>query len=105
MGSLLFRQGSVADALFLIEDGRAAVIRDGRRLARLLPGDFFGEIALLRGGARTASVVALTDMRVRVVPRHEFARVLQRLPRLARSLQAMASRRVLALPAQPSTAA
>ena len=64
-GSRLVRQGAEPDAFFLIESGRARVERDERHVADLDAGDFFGELALLRRGRRTASVVAATDMRVR----------------------------------------
>ena len=53
-------------------------------------GDFFGELALLRRGRRTASVVAATDMRVRVIAAREFVAALRRLPTLRRSVHAAA---------------
>jgi drug/metabolite transporter (DMT)-like permease len=100
-GQPLLRQGASPDAFFVIRRGRARVERDDRHLADLGPGDFFGELALLAGGVRTATVVAATDMRVQVVPRGEFARVMQRLPRLARKVREAASTRlrVVAAPA------
>jgi CRP-like cAMP-binding protein len=60
--------------------------------------DLFGELGLLRGGERAASVVAATDMRVRVIPQPKFAPALQTLPTLARSVRDAASVRLLALP-------
>jgi CRP-like cAMP-binding protein len=98
-GRLVLRQGAPADAFFLIESGRATVKRDDRRVAELGAGDFFGELALLRGGARTATVVAATDMRVRVLPRGQFARAMRRLPTLARFVRDAASERM-----QPASA-
>jgi CRP/FNR family cyclic AMP-dependent transcriptional regulator len=83
-GRRLLRQGGPADEFFVIQRGRADVIRDGEPVARLGPGDFFGELAILRGGTRTASVVATTRMRIRVVPRRQFAGLLRMLPTLAR---------------------
>jgi CRP-like cAMP-binding protein len=84
-GRRLLRQGALfADAFYMIERGRATVSRAGRQIAELSRGDVFGEIALLRGGPRTASVVAATDMRLRVVPELEFARAMRMLPTLAR---------------------
>jgi CRP-like cAMP-binding protein len=71
-GQSLLRQGAPADAFFVIDRGRASVKRDDQQIADLGPGDFFGELGLLRGGERTASVVAATDMRV---PRHPTAQV------------------------------
>jgi drug/metabolite transporter (DMT)-like permease len=86
-GRRIVAQGAPADAFFVIERGRASVERDERHLAELRPGDFFGELALLRDGPRTASVVAASDMRVRVIPRREFRDALRRLPTLACSVR------------------
>jgi drug/metabolite transporter (DMT)-like permease len=83
-GARLIREGAAADGLYLIEGGRAAVEREDRRVAELGGGDVFGELALLRGGARTASVVAETDMRVRLLPGGDFGRAMGRFPTLAR---------------------
>ncbi len=103
-GRRLLQQGSLAHEFFLIERGRATVMRDDRHLADLGPGDFFGEIALLHGGERTASVVAATDIRVRVMPRREFARAMGTLPTLARFVQGVTRERLAALPVQPAPA-
>jgi drug/metabolite transporter (DMT)-like permease len=94
-GTRLVRQGAPADAFYLIESGTAAVRRDTHHLADLDAGDFFGELALLRDGERTASVVAATDMRVRVVSRQEFGRSMRRLPTLARSVRDVALARLV----------
>jgi hypothetical protein len=82
-GSQIIRQGAPAAAFYLIERGRVTVTRDGRRVADLGPGDFFGEVALMQDTARTASVAAATDVRVRFVPRHRFPRAMRMLPTLA----------------------
>jgi CRP-like cAMP-binding protein len=97
-GQSLLRQGAPADAFFVIDRGRASVKRDDQQIADLGPGDFFGELRLLRGGERTALVVAATDMRVRVIPQPKFAPAMQTLPTLARSVRDAASDRLLALP-------
>ena len=95
-GRRILWQGAPAGGFFLIERGRARVLHDDRGLAELGPGDFFGEIALLRGGARTASVVADTDVRIRIVPRPDFERALQMLPTLARAVRRASVERSLA---------
>jgi drug/metabolite transporter (DMT)-like permease len=97
-GRSLLDQGAPADAFFVIERGRANVRQDDRHIAELGPGDFFGELALLRGGSRTASVVAASDMRVRVIAEPEFAPMMRRLPTLARSVRQAASERLVTLP-------
>ena len=66
-GDVLTRQGAIAHWLYIILAGEAEVVRrngDGEEhaLARLKPGDFFGEMGLLTGEPRTASVHAVTDV-------------------------------------------
>jgi drug/metabolite transporter (DMT)-like permease len=97
-GSRLVHQGAAPDSFFLIERGRASVKRDDREVADLGVGDFFGELALLEGGARTASVVAATEMRVRVMERRSFGRAMRRLPTLAGFVRDVAAERLVAVP-------
>ena len=59
-GYELAREGQFAHEFFIIEDGVAAVLANGDRIAELGAGDFFGEIGLLETERRTASVVATT---------------------------------------------
>ena len=87
-GDLLVREGASALEFFMIEDGEAAVLEDGERIALLGPGDFFGEIGLLETGKRTASVVATTPMDVIVMYRPEFEQMKTELPTVADQIQA-----------------
>ena len=87
-GDLVVREGASAQEFFLIEDGEAAVLEDGERVAMLGPGDFFGEIGLIETGRRTASVVATTPMDVIVMYRDEFEQMKQELPTVADQIQA-----------------
>ncbi|MFC7727499.1 MFS transporter [Nocardioides sp. GCM10028917] len=64
-GALVFEQGDVGDRYYVVESGQVDVVGDGRLLATLGAGEGFGEIALLRRSARTASVAARTDVRLR----------------------------------------
>jgi drug/metabolite transporter (DMT)-like permease len=102
-GERLVRQGTPADAFYLIERGRASVTQDDDHIRDLDGGDFFGELALLRDGERTASVVAATEMRVKVIPRRDFGQAMREHPTLARSVTALAQERLGALPVQPAT--
>lgn len=65
-GSTLVRQGETGDELFLLLDGVLGVEVDGERLAEVGPGAVLGERALLEGGNRTSTLVALTAARVAV---------------------------------------
>jgi CRP-like cAMP-binding protein len=82
-GEELLKEGRLAHEFFVIEDGAVEVRQDGERIAELGAGDFFGEIALLEGGTRTATVVASTPLRLIVMSAHEFRRMEQELPAVA----------------------
>ena len=64
-GAPVFEQGDVGDRYYVVESGQVDVVGDGRLLTTLGAGEGFGEIALLRHSARTASVAARTDVRLR----------------------------------------
>jgi CRP-like cAMP-binding protein len=67
-GAAIITAGATDDALFVLLDGRASVQRDGAVVRELLPGDAFGEVAVLHGVPRTADVVAGDGARVLSVP-------------------------------------
>lgn len=92
-GTALCEEGAIGREFFFIVDGRASVRRNGRKVALLGPGDYFGELALLDRGPRSASVVADTDMTLLVLTQREFNRLLEDVPPLSRKLlAAMAGR-------------
>ena len=82
-GTTLARQGDFGKEFFVIISGTANVVRDGETLAKLGPGDVVGEISIIDGGQRTATVVAGTDMLVEVATHPEFAGLLDRAPEIA----------------------
>jgi len=68
-GETIVSRGGIGESLYVIEDGTVEVAEYGRRLG---PGASFGEIALLHDVPRTASVRALSDVRMRVLDRRSF---------------------------------
>jgi CRP/FNR family cyclic AMP-dependent transcriptional regulator len=82
-GYELAKEGAFAHEFFVIEEGSAAVVQAGERIAELGPGDFFGEIGLLETERRTASVVATTPMRLIVMFQREFKQMEQAMPTVA----------------------
>lgn len=61
MGAVIMEAGVPGYGLFIVIEGKASVHRDGRQVATLKPGEFFGEIAMLDAGPRTATVRADDD--------------------------------------------
>ena len=71
-GSAVFAQGDIGDRYYVIETGLADVVGDGRVVATLGVGEGFGEIALLRRSRRTATVVAMSDLRMQTLGSDRF---------------------------------
>jgi len=92
-GLEVVRQGDRATEFFMILDGLARVRRNGVDLALLGPGDFFGEIALLDGEPRTATVDAITDLELAVLPARAFNTLVDQIANFrAELLRALAHR-------------
>jgi CRP-like cAMP-binding protein len=85
-GTDLVREGEPGDALFLILEGEAVVRRDGHDVGRVGPGSHFGELAILDGAPRSATVVAATDVKVAVLGIRMFRTLLREFPELAEQL-------------------
>ncbi len=62
-GESIVREGELGETLFVILEGQVKVVMKGKKIARLLPGSFFGELSALDGGPRIASVVAETPVK------------------------------------------
>ncbi len=71
-GQVLFRQGDEGDRFYVLISGGVGVVKDGVPIAKLLPGEFFGETALLFTDERTATVAATEDSRFWVLDRDAF---------------------------------
>lgn len=96
-GRTLVERDVRGDSFYLILHGRAKVYRSvvpsGRAIARLEAGDYFGEMALLDGGPRTATVVSETGLSALKISRSAFRKLLLREPTVAlRMLEALAAR-------------
>jgi CRP/FNR family transcriptional regulator, cyclic AMP receptor protein len=90
----IVEEGMLGETLFVVLSGRAIVVRKGRTLGEVLPGDFFGELSALDGGPRTASVVADTPVRVLRLFRHTLYDLLSEQPQLAVRLLTGIARRI-----------
>ncbi len=96
-GEALAREGEFGQEFFVIADGTAEVTRDGAQLAKLGPGDFFGEMSLLGDDKRMATVTATSPMRVLVMTRGSFRSIDREMPEVhARVVEAIEVRRAAA---------
>lgn len=93
-GKVLTSAGERGDEFFLIADGAARVEVSARKRGKLGPGDFFGEMSLLDGGPRSATVVAETPIRLLVIARRNFSTLLADVPDLTQSILVALCRRV-----------
>jgi len=76
-GEVIIREGEVGEELFLISEGEVEIDREGREVARLGPGDFFGELALMSGNPRNANVVAKRPVDTYVLGKDDFDAAIQ----------------------------
>ncbi len=122
-GTVVFQRGDPGDGLYLIEEGRFAVLANGlpraanasssgrlatapgkidlgqlrqaERLNTLGPGAAFGEVALVSGEPRTATIVADEDAELLLIPKEDFDRLVARSPALRQAVHALSMQRVL----------
>jgi CRP/FNR family transcriptional regulator, cyclic AMP receptor protein len=83
-GASVVKEGDEGDSFYVILQGEAKVVgAGGTEVNRLRPGDFFGEVSLLDGGARTATVITETPMTMLELKRTEFLRMVEDEPDVA----------------------
>jgi CRP-like cAMP-binding protein len=93
-GESIVEEGNLGETLFVILEGQAKVVRGGKVRSRLVPGDFFGEVSVLDGGPRTASVVAETPVAALRLFRRTVLELMESEPQLALSLLEGIARRI-----------
>jgi CRP-like cAMP-binding protein len=86
-GETLLREGDFGYSLFAITAGTAEVLQDGVVIRTLRPGDVFGEIAVLSGGRRTATVVATSALELMVLFNRDLWRLEHNAPDVVATLR------------------
>jgi CRP-like cAMP-binding protein len=93
-GVKLTGEGTTGHSFFVIRDGEVAVTVDGEEIATLGAGDFFGEVALLAQGRRTATVTTTKPAHLLVLFGNDFTRLRTRYPAIAAGLEATMEERL-----------
>jgi len=93
-GSAIVREGETGDEFFVLMMGTATVSRQGRDVAKLEPGDYFGELALFDPAPRNATVTADVPVTVAVLQRDRFQAVLDAVPAMRDALLRGMARRL-----------
>ncbi|MFL6214193.1 MAG: FAD-dependent oxidoreductase [Blastocatellia bacterium] len=90
-GEAVFHQGDLGDRIYMIVNGQAEVVREGEGaetvLARLGPGEYFGEMALLKQTTRGATVRCVAPMNTICLPKREFGLLTAYLPQVRETLE------------------
>lgn len=99
-GDVLVRAGDPGDSFYLIVSGKARL--DGKPSARTLgAGDFFGEMTLLDGEPRSATITATTELQAMLLPRRAFVKIVRQEPGIALTVMAELAARVRRLERSP----
>jgi CRP-like cAMP-binding protein len=102
------RQGDPGDSLYVVRGGKVAVqvgvLGASKEIATLGDGQFFGEMSLMTGESRAATVVAKTDVECYIVDKEAFQEILEEKPELAGTISDILSRRQVVLGGAESAA-
>jgi CRP/FNR family transcriptional regulator, cyclic AMP receptor protein len=103
-GTRLIDEGTFAHEFLLIEAGTADVRREGELVAQLGPGDFAGEIGVIRDARRNATVEATTELTAIVISGRDLRQIMQELPGVAAQIEAEITARLAGAGASGSAA-
>jgi CRP-like cAMP-binding protein len=95
-GDVIFNQGDPASELFVIKSGKVEIRLGNRRLAALSDHDIFGEMALIDAAPRSATAVAVTDVKLVPVSEKQFLFMVGRTPHFALNVMRALARRLRA---------
>jgi CRP/FNR family transcriptional regulator, cyclic AMP receptor protein len=101
-GTEMTVEGQPGDSFFVVLEGEATVHRGGVEVRNLGPGTWFGELALLDPGPRSATVVATTPVRTAVLGARMFRIILRELPAISERLLAALARQIKDTESSPS---
>lgn len=101
-GALVFEEGTPGEALYVVLSGEIGVFDGpGGEIARIAPGDFFGEFSLLMASSHTRTARALADSELLVLPKDSFQELLDAHPDLDAVVRRKIEERIPPAPATP----
>jgi CRP/FNR family transcriptional regulator, cyclic AMP receptor protein len=103
-GHVLTKEGDTGQEFFVIVEGTTEVSAKGKSLGDRGAGEFLGEIALLEDTKRTATITAKTPLRLFVLTRQDFRRLVDQNPDVERKVLQTLARRVVQLSEDPTVA-
>jgi CRP/FNR family cyclic AMP-dependent transcriptional regulator len=101
-GEVIVCEGDVGDAFYVITAGSALVERNGSRLRELGEGDFFGEISLIDGQPRTATITATSEVEALTVQRDGFQQLMDDHPSIRLDLLMALTERLRKVAPEPT---
>jgi len=104
-GRTMVRQGEVGTGFYLLVEGRARVVRDAETIAELGPGEFFGELSLLDGRPRIATVTAIEPTICLAIASWDFESLLTAQPGVAIAILRGVARRLREVSEEPRNGA
>jgi len=93
-GDVIFKQGDAAEELFIIQSGEVEIRLGNRRLEKLSNYNFFGEMALIDSAPRSATAVAVTDVKLVPVGEKQFLFLVSNTPYFALNVMRILARRL-----------
>ena len=102
-GTELTHEGRYEGYVFVVISGTVAIERDGRTVDTIGPGDFFGEIAAMDGGPRTATARTIDDAQLLTMPHEHFYEVLETSPSLQTAVMTAMEERLARIDAEGTT--
>jgi CRP-like cAMP-binding protein len=93
-GEVIVQAGDRGNSMYLLLEGRARVLGKSRALQ---PGDFFGEMALIDGGPRSATIIAASQVRLMMLQRQAFLKLLKQNPQIGLAIMETLAQRVRGL--------
>jgi CRP-like cAMP-binding protein len=101
-GTAVVEQGEPGDRFYVLAEGLAWVAVDGKKVASIHPGSFFGEMALLDQGPRSATVTAELPSRLLVLDARSFANLIKENPSVALKIMRGLAERLRAVEGAPT---